>query len=63
MLAYCDRIANDIRGALRGGWLDTVGNIQYDLHPVGKYIISTKKTLEVSDSNGKRYRITVEEIE
>jgi hypothetical protein len=63
MFAYCDRIAHDIRDALRGSWLETVSNVRYDLHPVGKYMISTKKTIEASDSSGKRYRITVEEIE
>lgn len=63
MFAYCDRIAHDIRDALRGSWLETVSHVRYDLHPVGKYMISTKKTIEAMDSNGKRYRITVEEIE
>ena len=63
MLAYCDRIAHDIRNALRGSWLETVSHVRYDLHPVGKYMLTTKKTIEVADTNGKRYRITVEEIE
>jgi hypothetical protein len=63
MLAYCDRIAHDIQNALRGGWLTSVGRVAYDLHPVGKYLLTTKKTIEVADANGKLYRITVEEIE
>jgi hypothetical protein len=63
MFAFCDRIALDIRDSLRGTWLETVSNVRHDLHPVGKYMISNKKTLEVSDNNGTRYRITVEEIE
>lgn len=63
MLAYCDRIAHDIQTALRGGWLAKVGHVAFDLHPVDKYLLTTKKTVEVEDSNGKRYRITVEEIE
>jgi hypothetical protein len=63
MLAFCDRIAHDIRNALRGDWLETVSGVKYDLHLVDKYMISTKKTIEASDSNGTRYRITIEEIE
>jgi hypothetical protein len=63
MLAFCDRIAHDIRNALRGDWLETVSGVQFDLHPVEKYMLSTKKTIEASDSNGTRYRITIEEIE
>lgn len=62
MLAYCDRIAHDIQTALRGSWLASVGRVQYDLHPVGKYMLTTKKTIEVQDGNGKAYRITIEEI-
>ena len=61
MLAYCDRIVKDIQKALKGGWLDQVGAVIYDLHETEGYMISTKKTLYVSDKNGKRYRITVEE--
>lgn len=63
MFAYCDRIAHDIRHALRGSWLETVGPVRFDLHPTEKYMVSTKKTIEATDSNGTRYRITVEEIE
>lgn len=61
MLAYCDRIAKDIQKALRGGWLDRVGAVNYDLHETEGYLLSTKKTIEVQDKNGKRYRITIEE--
>jgi hypothetical protein len=70
MLAYCDYIADRIFRALS---LDvrenkiytkiaTVGSVKMDLHPVEGYFMSTKKTLEVIDNNGKKYKVTVEEI-
>jgi hypothetical protein len=62
MLVFCDRIANDIRKALRGGWLSGVGPVRFDLHPEEHYMLSTKKFIEVCDGNGTRYRITVEEV-
>jgi hypothetical protein len=63
MFAYCDRIAHDIRNNLCGSWLETVSGVKFDLHPVEKYMVSTTKRIEVSDSNGKRYLITIEEMQ
>jgi predicted cupin superfamily sugar epimerase len=38
-----------------------VGRPKMDLHPEGGYFVSTKKTIEVQDINGKKYLVTVEE--
>lgn len=66
MLAYCDKIADTIKQALAAPdpdrILGSVGQVQWDLHPTGSYLVSTKKTLEVTDTNGKKYRVTVEEL-
>lgn len=66
MLAYCDKIADVIRKALLkydpDNIIGLVGGINYDLHPEGGYFVSTKKTIDLTDMNGKKYRVTVEEI-
>ena len=68
MLAYCDYIAHAIRGALtedsKNGmsWISNVMPVKMDLHPEKGYMLTTKKTLEVVDSNGKKYLVTVEEV-
>jgi hypothetical protein len=62
-LAYCDLIAHLIRKYLNDDENNIkVENINWDLHPTEGYFISTKKTLDVIDFNGKQYKITVEEI-
>lgn len=65
---YCDYIADRIRHALLprcndGERIASVGHVQSDLHPEGGYLVSTKKTIELTDHAGTRYRVTVEEIE
>jgi hypothetical protein len=65
MIAYCDYIAKRIKDALMVSDLDNnilghIGNIKYDLGPNGEFY-STKKTIEVLDITGKKYKITVEE--
>ena len=64
-LAYCDKIAVSIRTALiksdPTGIIGPVGPIKMDLHPVGGYFQSSKKTMMVWDMNGKAYSVTVEE--
>ena len=64
-LAYCDKIADSIRTALiksdPTGIIGPVGPIKMDLHPVGGYFVSPKKTMMVCDMNGKAYSVTVEE--
>lgn len=72
MLAYCDYIADTISVLLkrevidaentRDAILEHVGNPSMDLHPTEGYFLSTKKTIVVTDFNGKSYRVTVEEI-
>ena len=69
MLAFCDYIAHTIKQHLRGvdnPFVDevvaSVGSIKLDLHEQHGYFLSTKKTLDVTDINGKVYRITVEEV-
>jgi len=67
-LAYCDKIAFEIRkalGAIAGrdpdGIVESVGFIEWDLHPEEGYFISPKKMVKVFDTNGKAYIVTVEE--
>ena len=67
-LAYCDKIAFEIRkalGAIAGndpdGIVESVGSIEWDLHPEEGYFLSPKKMVKVFDSNGKAYIVTVEE--
>jgi len=67
-LAYCDKIADTIQKALKvavaldtDGIVAEVGKIEWDLHPVGGYFVSPKKTMIVHDMNGKAYSVTIEE--
>ena len=65
-LAYCDKIADVIRKSLlkydADGIVGLVGPIKMDLHPSDGYFMSTKRTIVVSDMQGKQYRVTVEEL-
>jgi hypothetical protein len=67
-LAYCDYIADRINAHLSGDvvnnnyYIKDVGKIKWDLHPIDGYMQSTKKTINVTDINGKKYRVTVEEL-
>jgi hypothetical protein len=68
MLAYCDFIADRIRKGLLNSMGDSLepvrlkdlSKVEYDLTDTGAFA-STTKTLYVSDGNGKRYKITVQE--
>jgi hypothetical protein len=70
VLAYCDYIADRIKRALELDvrenpiytYVNKVGPIKFDTCPKDGYFLSTKKTLEVIDINGKLYKVTVEEI-
>lgn len=66
-LAYCDKIADVIRKSLLkhdpDGIIGLVYGVQMDLHPTEGYFVSTKKTMKLSDMNGKMYKVTVEECE
>ena len=67
-LAYCDFIAATISKSLLaeakqiGSLIKSASHPQMDLHPSDGYFLSTKKTIEVEDCNGKQYKITVEEV-
>jgi len=67
-MAYCDYIAHTIikpgldeDSSSFNGLINTVGRVKMDLHKEG-WMQTTKKTIECTDTNGKSYRITVEEI-
>lgn len=64
---YCDYIAHICAVALARPdpqrIIKAAGPVKYDLHPTDGYLLSSKKTLEVEDLNGNRYRVTVEEIQ
>ena len=68
-LAYCDYIGALINTSLLQdstspqGYIASTNGVKMDLHPVDGYFVSTKKIIECSDLNGKRYRVTVEEID
>jgi hypothetical protein len=67
-LAYCDFIAATISKSLLaeakqiGSLIKSASHPQMDLHPAEGYFLSTRKTIEVEDCNGKQYKITVEEV-
>ena len=67
-LAYCDYIAHTIiKPALDkdakndGGVVAHAGSVFMDLHEEG-YMVSTAKSIECLDVNGKKYKITIEEV-
>ena len=61
MLEHCDEIANNIKNLLGEHTRFRVERINYDLHPVEGYLLSTKKEVEVTDTtHNKRYKITIE---
>jgi hypothetical protein len=65
-MVYCDYIADLIKRGLMAAdqrnhyLLSDVGSIKSDLTDEGAFK-STRKTIEVTDRNGKKYLITVEE--
>ena len=70
MLVYCDYIADSIQIMLRREIndfedttiLETVEGVKMDLHPTEGYFVSAKKTMKVTDKNGRAYLVTVEEL-
>lgn len=66
-LVYCDFIADFIKKVLPSAELygesftKEVGYVTMDLNADGVFL-STKKTLDIVDLNGTKYRITVEEM-
>jgi hypothetical protein len=68
-LTYCDYIAATLLEALRNDIVDEynailkdAGPIKLDLHETEGFMLTTKKEIPVVDLNGKKYRITVEEV-
>ena len=65
-LVYCDKIADVVRTSLLtyndpDNIIGLVYPVEMDLHPSKGYFQSTKKTIEVTDMNQKKYKITIEE--
>jgi hypothetical protein len=64
-VAYCDYIAHNIVNNLKANdterLLSSVSRPQYDLTESGAFA-STKKVINVEDRNGRKYRVTVEEV-
>ena len=66
MIAYCDYIAHTIKKALYrdtneyGTYIGSVSGVSWDLDADGSFK-STKKTLTITDTNGKLYTVTIEE--
>jgi hypothetical protein len=69
MLVYCDYIASRVKTLLdreigdNDTMMKATGPVNMDLHPTKGYFMSTKKTMGVTDINGKNYMITIEEID
>jgi len=65
MLAYCDKIADVCRKALLGhdpdGIIGVVYPTKWDLGKQGEFV-STTKTIELTDMNMKKYKITIQEV-
>ncbi len=65
MLAFCDYIADRIKVCLQYNdpheLLDSIGKVRPDLNEDGSFK-STRKALEVTDRNGKRYQVIVTEL-
>ena len=62
-LAYCDMMAYSIKENLEkntDGFFKS-GPVDFDLAEEG-YMQSTTKFIEVVDENGKKYKITIEEV-
>lgn len=66
-LVYADFIADRIRKALQAPesreYIARCSSVQHDLHPTKGYMLSLNKSLIVTDNNGRKYRVTVREIE
>lgn len=65
-LQYCDYIAAQARKAISQDpdrLLAETGPVKMDLHPTEGYFLSLDKTIEVTDRNGRKYRVTVEAID
>lgn len=64
--SFCDyiafRIEEQFAGADPARIIASCGPVKSDLDAQGRWKDSTRKTLEMRDVNGKRYRVTVEDM-
>ena len=68
-LAYCDQLASIVREALHDdadnnhlSLISEVSCVHSDTHPEAGFLVSTTKTIAVTDRNGRSYRVTVEAL-
>ncbi len=63
-MAYCDELQDEIKTHLNKNTRFHVTKVNWDLHPKEGYLLSTKKVIELEDSDygNKKYKITVEEV-
>lgn len=63
--SYCDYLASLVQcmdEVDSESLIQSIGKVEFDLHPKHGYLVSTKKSVVITDVNGKQYRITVEEV-
>jgi hypothetical protein len=66
LVADCEYVAHLIKSNLKdldtkdSKLLSSVGRMEWDIGPRGEFV-STKKTINVEDRYGKKYKITIEE--
>lgn len=69
VLEYCDYIADRIYNSLfldsktPNTHLGAVGRVRLDLKFPEGYLLSSKKTMTVTDANGQKYKVTVEAVD
>ena len=68
-LSYCDYIAHtiikpalDIDNNSNQGMLTEVSQVKMDLCKKAGYMLSTTKTIMLTDKNGREYRVTIEDV-
>lgn len=63
--AYCDYFASLVQcldEVDSESLIKSIGKVEFDLHPKHGYLVSTKKSVVITDANGKQYRVSVEEV-
>jgi hypothetical protein len=68
-MSYCDYIAHTIvkpalnaEASTQTGVVVFAGPVKMDLDKKEGYMLSTQKTIDCVDVNGRKYRITIEEL-
>jgi hypothetical protein len=63
LMVYCDHIAALARWALTHSYDGLISNISpVKHHEEDGRLVSHKKVIEITDVNGRKYRLTVEEV-